>query len=114
MTDRTHRRDFVRALALGASASAGALIGTARADDTKKDDDKPKNDAPAPKTEAEARMELVLARFGKQLDDDARNAVRSEINGIVRRAEQLRKIPLDNGDGPFPVFVPYRAPVAND
>ena len=55
----------------------------------------------------------IVARFGKlaRLDDAARAAVRTEVAGIVRRGEALRKVSLDNGDGPFPVFHPYRAPL---
>jgi hypothetical protein len=108
-----HRRDFVRSLALGASAGALAGHPAARADEPAKPDKDKKDEKPeSPKSEADARMEVVLARFGKQLDADARKAVRAEIESIVRRAEALRKIPLDNGDGPFPVFTPYRAPLA--
>lgn len=106
-----HRREFVRVLTLGASASA---LGYAPAFADEPDKDRKKDDGkeePA-KSEADARMELVLARFGKQLDEDARKSVRGEIQAIVRRAEALRKFKLENGDGPFPVFQPYRAPLA--
>ena len=103
-----HRRNFVKALAAIAPA---ALIATpALAEDPPKDDKKPEETKP--KSEADARMELVLARFGKQLDEAARKSVRDEIESIVRRAEALRKFELDNGDGPYPVFQPYRAPLA--
>ena len=103
-----HRRDFVKAISLAAPA---ALFTTpASADDPPKDEKKA--DEPKPKTEADARMELVLARFGKQLDEAARKTVRAEVESIVRRAEALRKFELDNGDGPYPVFQPYRAPLA--
>jgi hypothetical protein len=112
MNEPSPRRDFLRSLALGASAGALAAPGALRADEPKPKDDKPKEEAPAPKTEVDARMDLVLARFGKHLDDDARKAVRGELESIVRRAESLRKIPLTNGDGPYPVFRPYRAPLA--
>jgi hypothetical protein len=114
MRERTHRRDFVRSLALGASTGILLRSDPALADDdnpAKANDDPPKAEPEAPKTEADARMELVLARFGKQLDDDARKAVRAKVNSIVRRAEGLRKFTLTNGDGPFPVFTPYRAPL---
>ncbi|MCA1685902.1 MAG: hypothetical protein LC745_07915 [Planctomycetia bacterium] len=97
-----NRRDFVRALALGAPAAL-TVPGAVEADEPEKD---------RPKTEADARMELVLARYGKRLDDDARKKVRAEVEAIVRRAEALRKFPLDNGDGPLPVFHPFRAPLA--
>src|SRR4051812_47926668 len=104
---RQHRRDFVRSLALGASASAVARS-PAVADEPKAGD---ANKPDAPKTEADARMDLVVARFGKHLDAKARESVRSEVESIVRRAEALRKFPLTNGDGPYPVFIPYRAPL---
>lgn len=107
------RREFVRSLALGASAAVVIAPGASRADDPKPKDKEPeKKTEPKPeeaaRTEVDARMELILARFGKQLDADARKAVRSEIEGHVRRAEALRKIKLDNGDEPFPVFIPFR------
>jgi hypothetical protein len=105
------RRDFLSALVLGGPAASLAARAAAA-------DDKPGEDKPAPaepkvkaSAEADARMELVLARFGKSLDDDARASVRAEVEAIVHRAELLRKFPLDNGDGPFPVFIPYRAPL---
>ena len=104
-----HRRDFVRVLALGAPAIALSGPG-ALADDPPKDEKK--SEETKPKTEADARMELVLARFGKHLDEAARKSVRSEVEMIVSRAETLRKFELENGDGPFPVFQPYRAPLA--
>ena len=107
--DKPHRRDFVRALAFGVPAAALTSAG-ARAGDPPKE---AKNaEETKPKTEADARMELVLARFGNHLDEAARKSVRSEVELIVRRAEALRKFELDNGDGPFPVFQPYRAPLA--
>jgi hypothetical protein len=110
----THRREFVLSLALGTSAAA-LTVPAARADDedkAKTEKAKEKGDETKPPSEADARMALVIARFGKQLDEAARKVVRAEIEQHVRRAEALRKIPLDNGDGPFPVFHPYRAPLA--
>jgi hypothetical protein len=112
-----HRREFLgRGLTLGVSAAALAPVAL-RADDKDKDKaakDEPKKDQDTLKSpsEADARMELVLARFGKQLDEPAREAVRREIDAITRRAESLRKFALENGDGPFPVFHPYRAPLS--
>ncbi|MBX6315118.1 MAG: twin-arginine translocation signal domain-containing protein [Isosphaeraceae bacterium] len=107
--DPHHRRDFIRTLALG--AAAGALAPPARADEPEQKDEAEQKDEPA-KSEADARMEVVLARFGKQLDADARKAVRREVEGIVQLAEALRKYKLDNGEGPYPIFKPYRAPLA--
>ena len=103
----SNRRDFVRSAALGVALSAPVVL---LADD-EKPKDKEKVETSKPPTEAEARMSYVLARFGVHLDEAARKSVRAEIDGLVGRAEALRKIPLDNGDGPFPVFRPYRAPL---
>lgn len=110
MDPTTHRRDFVRTLGLG--TVAGLLSGpTALADDEPaKPKDAPK--PPAPPTDVDARMEMVIARFGSHLDDNARKAVQSELQGIVRRAETLRKFELTNFDGPLPVFHVYRAPLS--
>jgi hypothetical protein len=100
-----HRRDLLRSLALAAPAGLTLATPAAHADD------EPKTAPEALPTEVDARMALILARFGPQLDEDARRTVRDEIAAHVRRSEALRQIPLDNGTGPFPVFTPYRAPL---
>ncbi len=101
MTESTHRRDFVRGLALGGAALALPSPHAIAQDEPAK-----------PKGEVDARMDLILARYGTHLDEDARKAVRREVESIVRRGEQLRKFSLTNGDEPIPVFTPYRAPLA--
>ena len=113
-----HRRDFARSAAAVASAAALAAQAELLADDKPKHKDEPKHDdSTATKTETEtetetdARMSYILARFGGHLDPSARKTIRAEIDGLVRRSEALRKFPLDNGDGPFPVFRPYRGPL---
>jgi hypothetical protein len=111
------RRDFARALALAAVAAPSALGDEPKKDDEPKKEaakDQPKPEPPKPLDEVEARMAIILARYGKhaQLDEKARAAIRNEVAAIVRRGEALRKVPLGNGDGPFPVFHPYRAPLA--
>lgn len=112
MPDPFPRRAFVRALALGApSALLVPAPAPATADDPPADPPRPEAEAEAPPSEADARMDLIVARYGRHLDDDAREAVRREVEGVVRRGEALREFALDNGDGPFPVFVPYRAPL---
>ncbi len=113
--DPIPRRDFARALALAAVAAPAALAEDPKParDEKDKPKDQPKPAPPRPPDEVEARMAIVLARFGKhaQLDEKARASIRAEIAGIVRRGEALRKIPLGNGDGPFPVFHPHRGPL---
>ena len=97
------RRAFVKGLALTAPAVA---LGPARGAD------EPEPAKEKPPTEAEARMELILARFGPQLDEAARKSIRGEVESLTRRAAALRKFALENGDGPFPVFYPYRGPAS--
>lgn len=107
MTDGPHRRDFVRTLALGAAGLVACP--PVQADDPKPDDD------PAEarrKAEVEARMDLVLARYGEKLDEEARQSIRKDVEATVRRGERMRKFALENGDGPFPIFRPYRAGLA--
>ncbi len=112
---QSHRRDFVRTLALGASAASLTSLARGGADappfvGPPKPEPKPEPDAIP--TEVEARMGLVTSRFGTMLDAGRRKAVEARVTTIVHRAEALRKFELDNGDGPFPVFTPYRAPLA--
>ena len=109
MSDQHNRRSFVRTMALGTSAASIGAAGRLAGDESKKEPEK--NEPHKPETEADARMDLIVARFGKHLDDSARKAVRGEIESIVHRAAALRKFKLENGDGPFPVFTPYRAPI---
>ncbi|WZP00492.1 hypothetical protein EP7_002136 [Isosphaeraceae bacterium EP7] len=104
--DLQDRRQFVRTLALVAPASL--LAAPAPADEPK---DVVKTDKPV-ETEVDARMALIIQRYGKRLDAAALKSVRSDVEDQVRRVERLRKFPLDNGDGPMPVFTPYRAPLA--
>jgi hypothetical protein len=126
MSESLDRRHFVQAAAVGASAAL-VTVAASRGDDKDKprekaeekpkakagDAEPPKEKRPAPRHwEADARMDLVLARYGKHLDSEDRKAVRAEVEMIVRRAESLRKFEITNADGPYPVFIPYRAPLA--
>ncbi len=98
------RRDFLRALGL---AGAASLTGrTAHAQDEDPEKDKPASE----RSEADARMDLVLARYGRHLDEDARRAVRRDVEAVVRRGDRMRAFELSNGDEPMPVFTPYRTP----
>lgn len=105
----THRRDFVRGLALGGLT---ALPVAARGDEPKKPDHEEAKPPPDPPTEVDARMALIVARYGKLIDDEARKAIRAEVEAVTARAERLRRFELTNGDEPFPVFTPYRKPLA--
>ena len=126
----TDRREFLRHLSLGTSVSACVFVAPEISagfepptTPPKATEAEPPKDAkpttPPPRqapseleAEIEARMGVILARFGGKLDDEARQAVRREVTIIVGRGRALRQIPLKNGEGPFPVFAPYRAPLA--
>ena len=97
---KSPRRDFLRTLGL---ASTTGLVTRS----THAEDDKP---APEP-SEIDARMNLILARYGTHLDDDARRSIRRDVEAVIRRADRMRAFELANGDEPIPVFTPYRAPV---
>jgi hypothetical protein len=111
MTDdptTTHRRDFVRALALAGGIAALSEPAPSIAQEPPKPPDDPLA------AEVEARMNLILARYGEKLDDEARQAVRKDVEATVRRGKALRAFALENGDAPCPIFRPYRAPLAQD
>lgn len=106
------RRDFVRGLTLGALAAvpgSGAIADEPKAKEKEKDAPKP----PEPLSELDARMALIVAKYGKhkQLDAAALAAIKRDVAGVIRLGDELRKVKLSNGDGPYPVFTPYRAPL---
>jgi hypothetical protein len=100
------RRGFVRTLALG--GAAGLVARPSRAE--------PQDPAGEAKSEldpeVEARMALILARYGERLDDDAKRAIYQEVEGVVQRGRRLKDVALENADELFPVFHPYRKPLA--
>lgn len=99
-----NRRDFFKNLTIAATATPFAVR-----------DEPPKAEPPkeVPKlSEVDTRMAWIVERFGAHLDDEARKAVRSEVESIVQRSEQLRKLAVDNGDAPYPTFVPYRGSIS--
>jgi len=103
MSEPSHRRDFVRGLVLGSAAAGLCSRATG--------EDEPKKAAVVPIAEIEARMDLILARYGDFLDEAARKVVKLDVESIVRRADALRAFELTNADEPFPIFVPYRSPL---
>src|SRR5213593_4085769 len=95
---RMSRRDFARSA--GALAAA-ALVGTARADEKLKPFTAPPATPPPPKpsgpalAEAEARVELIVARYGARLSAADRTELlrmSSDVQGLL---DKLRAFPLD-------------------
>jgi hypothetical protein len=51
---------------------------------------------------------LVRARYGPHIAPSDLDAVRNGVEHVVKTAEELRAITLDNSVEPFAVFRPYR------
>jgi hypothetical protein len=92
------RRDFGRAVAVGAAASLAAVAAPAPAHA----DDPPKPAAPT--TVSEALAAVVRLRFGKHLSDEQLTAVQGGIARSLAGADRLAKLPLKNSDEPAVVF----------
>ncbi len=61
----------------------------------------------------EARLTLAQARTGLLLEPDEAAAVRRQIARSLAQAAALRRVPLENGDEPEIVFVPFRSDVGD-
>ena len=66
------------------------------------------DDTVADSRDVDARLAVVLARFGDRLDDAGRATVRARIVAQLAEAAALRAVPLQNGDEPDFVFAPFR------
>ncbi len=97
------RRNFFGRLA--AVAAVPATVAKAHQD--------PKaGDTPDPlQAEIDARLALLVARYGDRLDDEAHRTIRDDLRQHLRRSRRLKSFALENGDGPSCLLVPYRDPV---
>src|SRR4051812_31248640 len=102
----SHRRQFLAGLT--AAVGTTAFTPVTRGDEPPKDGHEPKME-PSEKAEVDARMALVLARFGDKLEPKDRDKVRSQVERQVKRDRTLRQVKLENGGGAFPPFTPYPA-----
>lgn len=98
---RLNRRIFVGALA-GAAGLSTSTKSIAQ-------DPAPPAQPDPLDAEVDARMALVVARYGARLDEDARKAIRDDIRQHIRRARRLKEFTLENGDGPHTVMTAYRS-----
>ena len=57
--------------------------------------------------EVDARFQIVKQRYGGLMEPNDFGAVRRRVEDIVRAAEELGAVKLENGDEPFSVFVPF-------
>jgi hypothetical protein len=101
----SHRREFFRWVGWGSGATVLAAPAFA-------EQEPPAPEKDSATLEADARMALVVARFGAHLDEAAKTEVRRQIQGLVRQGAELREVKLENSDAPFPIFRPFRAPLS--
>jgi len=59
--------------------------------------------------EVERLFALVRQRYGERLAPAQLDEVRKGVEAVVRNAQALRAVKLENADEPFPPFLPYRA-----
>jgi hypothetical protein len=60
--------------------------------------------------EVERLFALVRERYGDRLTPAQLDEVRKGVEGVVLAARALRAVRLENGDEPFPPFIPHRGP----
>jgi hypothetical protein len=105
---RISRRDFARTVGV----AAGAALLPARA----RGDEKPKPGGPPPpptklsaagQAEAEARVQMIVARYGARLSPAERADLLRLSHDAQEQLDRLRAFPLEVGDEPAHVF---RAP----
>jgi len=58
--------------------------------------------------ELDLLFNLVRDLYGDRLDPEELEEVRKGVEGIVKTAEALRSVKLENSDEPFLWFIPYR------
>jgi hypothetical protein len=100
------RRHFIRSLAAGTALAMTGWRAGAQDLPARQDEGLDPFDA-----EVDARMALILARYGSKLDEAARETIREDVRSLVRRGTRLKQFALDNGDGPALVFRAYRGPL---
>ena len=58
-------------------------------------------------SETELLFELVRTRYGNFLNEEQLESVRLSINEIVKNAEALSRVPLENSQEPMSLFTPF-------
>jgi hypothetical protein len=109
------RRRFAKSLALAAAApalaGAGLALGQAAAPSpaaspapTPTPVPTPAPTPDAPSSVAEALTEVVRIRWGKHLSGEQLGEIAKTLDGRLRGAEAMKKVPLTNADEPDAVF----------
>ena len=96
MSDRPHRRRFLKT-----AAAAAALAPAAALPEVASGGDPP----PATPTAAQAMTDLVRARFGKHLNEAQLKRAQGDVASILRMADLVKAVALENAEEPAMVFV---------
>jgi hypothetical protein len=106
---RISRREFARSV--GVAAGAALLPRSARGDEKPKPGAPPPQQptklSPAGQAEAEARVQMIVAKYGARLSPAERADLARLSHDAQEQLEKLRAFPLDITDEPAHVF---RAP----
>ena len=109
---RLSRREFHRAAATAATLSlVSGWIPAAQEPPGAKEapQGEPSTAAPeAPSAEAAALAGIVRMRYGSRLDPEALGEITRSIDGGLKSAASLRKVPLENGVEPAFIFRAWR------
>ncbi|MDQ3280796.1 MAG: hypothetical protein M3Q69_05220 [Acidobacteriota bacterium] len=92
--------------ALIASAAAAAVT-TALRNENAEAQSTPQTNA-APNAEAEARIAMVLGKYGERFTEEQKNEIRRNIRGAQSGFDAMRAYPLDNSVEPATLFRVYR------
>ena len=107
------RREFGKAAATAAGLSLLPGLVLAGSPDAKPaagaEQTKPSPPVPEPPSEeAVALAGIVKLRYGARLDDDAMQDITRSLDGGLKTAAALRKVPLENSDEPDFLFRAWR------
>jgi hypothetical protein len=89
-----------------ASAAAAAVTSALRSDSIEAQSTPAPNAPPSP--EAEARIAMILGKYGERFSAEQQNDIRRLIRGSQSAFDAMRAYPLDNSVEPATLFRVYR------
>jgi hypothetical protein len=88
------RRRFLKTVAAGAAAVPGTAAPAVAGDEPA-----------APPTPGQALSDFVRARFGRHLTEAQLKSAQREVDGLLRTAETIKRVQLENAEEPAFIFV---------
>jgi hypothetical protein len=110
-SEEVSRREFARQMAL--AAAAAAILPASLLPAPAEAAEPPQAAAPAEPLSAEARAEVeekyqaILRQYGSRLSDEQKKDIHRLLAEGQPGLEKLRAFPLENGNEPATVFIPY-------